>query len=142
MFDESEEAPGSLWTEDHWSQGFVRREKTVAFATIDQAGLAVIRVLAGVPSNVEPYQRAICVPLRLPTGRLRIEGPEEYPVERFVEVEPGDYVALLGQRFDAGGVLVLDLFIDSARGRANSEVVKADPLLKVRPELLESAEPA
>lgn len=142
FFDDSEGAPGSSWTEEHWRQGFARRETVVAFATIRQAGIALLNACYGSPDDSEPFERLISVPLRLPTGKLRIEGPEEYPIDRFIELPPGEYVVILGQRFGAHQALDFHLFVDAARGRNSSQILKADQVLDPPPVLLESADPA
>ncbi len=47
------------------------------------------------------------------TGKVRIEGPEEFPIERFLVLEKCNYLVVLAQRHDESGDVVLDLFFDS-----------------------------
>lgn len=141
VFDDSESAPGSLWNDEHWSQGFARREKTVSFATLEQAGKASVKVLLGWPNDLRSAARVIAVPLQVPSGTLHIEGPEEYPAFRAVNVKPGTYMVALAQKSDGAGNLTFELFLDK-RTEERSRILKADDALNPPENLMETAEPA
>jgi hypothetical protein len=141
VFDDSESVPGSLWNDEHWNQGFARREKTVSFSTLEQAGKATLKVLLGWPDDLQTAERVVAVPLQVPSGTLHIEGPEEYPTSRAVSVEPGIYMVALAQRTDETGRLTFELFLDK-RTENRSRILKADGALNPAEPLLETAEPA
>lgn len=96
-FDSSETLPGSHWTQQHYDQGFVRRQLSVAVRTLTEYGSATVSAFLGEPMSLEAYSRAISVPIEIPSGLLHLEGPDEYPNKRSVKVIPGCYFLLFCQ---------------------------------------------
>lgn len=142
VFDDGERAPGSMWTEAHWRQGFARRSNTVSFLVLVQAGIGSVCVLSGRARELEEYIRVVAVPLSVPSGKVRIEGPEEYPIDRYVIVDAGNYCVTLAQRIDESGEIRFDLFFDGNDVREKSQVIVADAGIIPGLELVETADPA
>ncbi len=91
VYDQSEPEPGSLWTDQHVAQGFVRRERALGIGMLTTQGNAIVRVFRGSPESLQSYNRVQSIPIVLNSGVLCIEGPEEYPIERQVHLPAGFY---------------------------------------------------
>jgi hypothetical protein len=142
-YDQSESEPGSLWTDRHIAQGFVRRSKSLGIGTLVQFGSATVRTFSGTPSSIDDYDRVISVPIELPSGILCIEGPEEYPIQRSINVVPGVYRLVAAQSLVSDTELGIDIFLESlAETTANSEILKADETLETSGPLLETGDVA
>lgn len=138
-YDQNESEPGSIWTDKHVSQGFVRRSESLGIGTLVQFGAANVRAFSGTPASVDAYDRVIAVPINLPSGILCIEGPEEYPIQRSVNVEPGTYRLIAAQSLVSETELSIDIFLEAlAETTANSEILKADEALEISGPLLET----
>ena len=126
-YDAGEQEPGSIWTDQHINQGFVRRPHSVGIRTLIQDGTATISVFRAEPASLEAYVRVISVPIELPSGVLRLEGPDEFPVERFVNVGVGVYRLTFCQAINADGDIRIDIFVGAtAEADPRSRVLKAD----------------
>jgi hypothetical protein len=142
-YDQSEAEPGSLWNNQHVAQGFVRRDRALGIGTLIQHGNATIRVFLGQPASLQNYERAIAIPIVLGSGVLCIEGPEEYPIERSVQVPAGLYRLIAAQSHASDTELEIDMFLEALISpNVNSEILKADENLQIRGELLETGEVA
>ena len=143
VYDRSEPEPGSLWTEAHVAQGFVRRERALGIGTPIQHGNAKLRVFLGRPVLLHNYDRVIAVPIQLDTGILCIEGPEEYPIERSVQLKPGGYLLFVAQTRVADSYLECDLFLEPMKDPSmGSQVLQADEMMRISGQLSESGEVA
>src|SRR6185295_10740927 len=77
VYDQSVQLPGCDWTDDHFAQGFARRESVVNFNALLEFGYADVEI------SFEPYQpkqedeRVIAVPFHVMSGKVVVEGPEE-----------------------------------------------------------------
>lgn len=142
-YDRSESEPGSLWTDRHIAQGFVRRNTSVGIGTLVQFGTATVRTFRGVPSNVDDYDRVIAVPIELRSGVLCVEGPEEYPIQRSTSVLPGAYRLVAAQSLVSDKELTIDIFLETLpETNVSSEILKADKILKATGPLLETGDVA
>lgn len=142
-YDQNEPEPGSLWTDKHISQGFVRRSESLGIGTLVQFGVANVRTFVGTPASVDAYDRVISVPINLPSGILCIEGPEEYPIQRSINVAPGPYRLIAAQSLVSETELSIDIFLEAlAETTANSEILKADETLEIFGGLLETGDVA
>jgi len=141
VYDAAEQNPEIRWLPEYTKQGFARRERTIQFVLLEDAGIALVTVFSGWPEDIGSATRAIAVPLEATTGEVHIEGLEEWPEERYVKVVPGRYTVVLLQRMDQeGNQLVLDFFLDSERVSQESLILKADERLRIPTMLLENAE--
>lgn len=141
VFDSSEKKPEVHWTKQHQDQGFARRELSVHFSTLEQEGKANVKVFYRRSCDPSQGTRIIAVPLNVPSGELNIQGLEEWPIDRFLTIDPGSYVVTLSQRIDhATDRLILDFFIDPAETQ-RSQIIKGDELLRIPNVLLETADP-
>jgi hypothetical protein len=141
VYDSLEKAPGCLWTERHWRQGFARRETTICFSTLNQAGKARLSVVQDAAVIAE-VSRTIRASMQCLSGKACIEGPDEYPIERFVRLSPGNYSITLSQRMDPEAGLLLYLSFNQIEQVIPSQILKADALLQSSIEILETAEEA
>jgi hypothetical protein len=98
VYDAGLTSPACEWTETHSKQGFARRECAVAIGTLLEFGTANVVVTFGTPSNLEPYERVLAVPLEVKTGAVSIDGPEESGGKRVVVAASGHYRATVAQR--------------------------------------------
>jgi len=141
VFDSCEKSPQSRWTQQHEQQGFARRESSVHFATLNQEGRASVEVFDGEPDSPHKGGRIIYVPMKLPSGQMNIQGPEEWQIERFVRVAPGEYTVTLSQLIDQETrELILDFFL-SLSSTPESRILRADEMLKPPDVPLETADP-
>jgi hypothetical protein len=142
VYDSSEPAPGCLWTNDHYNQGFARRSATVCYRTLKQEGEADVTYIHGHFVPRYSYVRVIAVPFFSTTGRVLVEGPEEVGTGRIVNIPAGDYRLTCGQRYE-NNCVVVDLFFEKLeRPLERSIVIVADSELSPPTELIESAEVA
>jgi hypothetical protein len=128
VYDSSEKTPGCLWTHQHWRQGFARRDTTICFSTLNQAGKAHLSIVNSA-GDVPGVLRAIRSSLKCSSGKMRIEGPDEFPVERFVKVIPGVYSVTFSQRLDDEGELSVYISFDRVERMSASQILKADASL-------------
>ncbi len=142
-YDRDENQPGSIWTDDHVRQGFVRRPHSICFGTLVSHGQAELRILLGTPSDIHLYERVVCVPIELPSGELRLEDPEEYPINRMVHISPGCYQLYVAQRAIDDDTLQMDLFVSSISGDpVGSIILRADEQLHSHGDLVETGDVA
>lgn len=143
VYDQDESEPGSIWTDKHISQGFVRRSESLGIGTLVQFGAANVRTFSGTPASIDVYDRVISVPINLPSGILCIEGPEEYPIQRSINVASGPYRLIAAQSLVSETELSIDIFLEAlAETTANSEILKADEALEASGPLLETGDVA
>jgi hypothetical protein len=150
VFDASAESEAGLeWTDEHTRQGFARRDSSVSFATIAQFGNADVHVYKHRFVNGS-YARAVAVPMYLPTGAVKIIGPEEYYIDRHVVLEVGHYRLVAAQRViltaadpDQEDTIGIDLFFEALiTPIQSSSVLVADAAISPNGELVEKAEVA
>lgn len=142
-YDQNETQPGSLWTDEHVAQGFVRRKRALAIGTLTEYGVATLHVFRGHTVLLDEYDRVISVPIELESGILCIDGPEEYPIQRSIKVPPGQYQLLAAQSRVSETELRIDLFLDHwIKTDLKSRVLKADESLQVSSTLLETGDVA
>jgi hypothetical protein len=141
VYDHAIDTPSCLWTEEHVRQGFARREGTISVGTVLEYGVA--KVLVGINEHLEwiNYERVIAIPLRITSGRVAIDGPEEYPINRTVAVPSGTYRVIIAQRVISADheEVVINLETTSS-SYTLSEILRADELLDPPAQLLETAD--
>jgi hypothetical protein len=139
--------PGSLWTDTHVRQGFARRDRVVSFGTVLEAGRAVLKVHLGSYGPSEGHERVVTVPFSTPSGKVMIDGPEEFR-GRHVVLESGHYrltaaQQVIGEEFVDEFQELIELYFESVpKPVSASEILVADPLLDPPAVLLEEAEVA
>lgn len=127
VFDQVETEPGSLWTDQHVAQGFVRRTHTLAVGTLLPSGEATLSLFTGTLESVDSYDRVVSIPLQVDSGVICVEGPDEYPIERFVVLPPGFIRVVAAQRLQSETKIVFDLyFCPEANPNSCSKILKAD----------------
>jgi hypothetical protein len=142
VFDKTTEFPACAWTQDHSDQGFARRASTVCFGTLSESGTATVAAyLSSPPPRLNDYERVIMVPLLLPSGTVAVGGPDEYPFERTFHIPAGQYRLTAAQRRcgNEEGEEVTLFFERTAESIVRSEILIADPGIKRKTNLLESA---
>jgi len=140
VYDETVRLPGLAWTPPHSAQGFARRESVVNFATPVQFGWADVIVREDVYQPSDEYDRVVAVPFRVTTGRVIVEGPEEWTRERNFALPPGDYRLVAAQRVMGDEEEVIDLFFEAlTKPLQRSEVLVADEEMNQPTPLLETA---
>jgi hypothetical protein len=117
VYDDTEKLPGSCWDDRHIRQGFVRRRNAIGFSTILEFGTALLRVYSGEINRTREYARVVRVPLETPSGKVRFEGPEEYPIDRYVSVAKGVSLITVAQFHIDEGSIQLDLYIVPVIGK-------------------------
>ncbi len=127
--------PGNEWTEKHEDQGFARRSVSVSFSTMNESGQAVISVVDSQPAECA-IERSIYTTINIPSGKVCIEGVDEYPIERHVEVEAGWHGVTFSQIIE-GKTLRVFLCFEWIEREERSRVLVADEGLSVPAELLE-----
>ena len=98
IYDSVVSQPGCNWTNEHYAQGFVRREGVVCFGTLLEYGKAEVEVIYGdyAPRDLT---RVIRCPLRLESGSVCVVGPEEWPEpeDHKLALSPGMWSITCGQ---------------------------------------------
>lgn len=129
VFDANEVVPGCHWEDAHWRQGFARRDCIIAFATLDQAGIAhlLIRDESDVPGSkiriIESY-------IKVPSGKICIEGVDEYPISRYVLLRPGIYKVKVSQEYDNNNNLIISIMLNHCEEALQSKIILADSVLQ------------
>lgn len=140
VYDSGVHLPGCAWTDEHYAQGFARRESTVNFNTPLEFGFADVTVHKAY-SQREKYDRAIAVPFLVTSGRVVVSGPDEVHVERSFAMPPGDYRLVAAQRVTGDQQEAIDLFFEPlAQALQRSSVLAADDALNPSSPLVETAE--
>jgi hypothetical protein len=107
-------------------------------------GDAALIVYIGSYDFDEAHQRVICVPLYVPSGKVRVEGPEESGIGRELAVAPGHYRVCAAQKLASNGdAEVIELFFEPlAAPQQRSEIIVADEELEPPETLVEETEVA
>lgn len=131
--------PGLLWTEQHYLQGFSRRESIVCFGTLAEFGHADLEVISGVYQPLPEYERVISVPFYCSSGKVRVQGPEEE--KRVFDIAIGHYRLTAAQILESEDEEIIDLFFEAiSTPLGHSEIIVADEELNPFYPLVESAE--
>jgi len=140
VFDSSVQAPECAPTRAHADQGFARRTKSVLFGTLLDFGYADLTVYAGPYVEKPEYERVIEVPLHVPSGEVRIKGPEEIKSERSIKLDKG-YYRLVAAQVVKEEEEIIDLFFEKVTGPLlRSRIWVADDRLKPPTPLLETVD--
>ena len=141
VFDRSVTLPACAWTQPHYDQGFARRERNVALATLLEFGRADVNVILGAYLPRDIYRRVIAVPLEVQSGIVVISGPEEFDDDRAIEISSGSYMLTSAQAVVDDDRERIDLYFDLLTEPASrSRVILADESLTPPDPLLENAE--
>jgi hypothetical protein len=140
IHDKSVPVPACIWTPAHVAQGFARRESTTSFATLLDAGNALVSLfLSPLPKEMQ-YDRVICIPLHAPSGKLGLGAPDDWPHACSFMIEPGHYRLCVAQRFVTEDEEAIDLFLEKmVHPTGQSAVVVCDSLLTPPRVLLEDS---
>jgi hypothetical protein len=139
IYDSVVSQPGCNWTDEHYAQGFVRREGVVCFGTLLEYGKAEVEVIHGdyAPRDLA---RVIRCPLRLESSSVWVVGPEEWPEpeDHKVALSPGMWSVTCGQW--VLGPDLLGIVFWFAGFTAESQILVADSGLRVGQHLIETGE--
>jgi hypothetical protein len=144
VYDQAVPLSGLDWKEAHVGQGFARRDSVVNFGALLEFGHAFVLVRNAAYEPRSYYERVIAVPFLVTSGRVQIDGPEEYPIDRGVDLTPGNYRLIAAQYVihdvDLEGEEGIDLFFEPLAARLErSEILIADDELNPTYPLLETA---
>ena len=140
VFDQSVRLPGCDWTDEHYAQGFARRESTVNFSTLFEFGEADVAVTCRAYKSGEQYERVIEVPFRVTSGKVIVGGPEDVEDKRITELLSGDYRLTAAQRVIGDEEEAIDLFFELlSKPLERSTILVADKSLTIADPLSESA---
>jgi hypothetical protein len=143
VFDASVKLPGCAWTEDHFKQGFARREQNASFGTLLEYGHGDMAAYLGPYEGKDDHERVIEVPIEVSSGQVVIGEPEEYPNKHIVKMPKGHYRLVAAQTATADNREAIDLYFEKLnKPLAESRIIVADPALNPASPLLESAEAA
>lgn len=141
IYDPAVGNPACAWTDRHIKQGYARRPNTIAVATILEFGTATVQFGLDEDCDWKRYERVLAIPLQIESGRISIDGPEEYPISRELELPSGVYRAIIGQLV-ASEITeeILVVLEQSQSGNFSSEILQADNQLSPIYPLLETAD--
>ncbi len=143
VFDRSVKLPGCAWTDGHYKQGFARRQRNVAFSTLLEFGHGDLAVHLAPYAEKHAYQRVIEVPIEVPSGEVVLEGPEEDPDKRTVQMPCGHYRLIAAQAVTGEDREAIDVYFERlSQPLARSRIIVADDELDPPSPLLESVEVA
>ena len=141
VYDDGEALPACLWKQAHVNQGFARRESTVCFRTLLEFGLADLNVVIGCFNLDRAYERIIAVPVRVTTGRVMVEGPEEIKFRPPIALAAGNYRVVAAQLVKSETEEAIDVYFEALQQPLRqSQIILADEDLLVEGDLLETAE--
>lgn len=138
VFDTSLEMPFNNWTEAHFNQGFIWRNRSVSFLTTLRAGMAKIYVQEADDLELKNETVfAVAVPFHTKTGEIEIASVFKGEV---IEVDPGDYELL----FETGPAMPRPWvrFTFVKRKVTEARILKGRELIRPAEQLLMTAEPA
>ncbi len=142
VFDSALEHPFNLWTERHVKQGFSWRPGSVSFATLEEAGQYTVEIdvvsddIALSPDAI----RVIQTPFEVPqNGSIEIASiSESVPLD----LASGPYALRFEYFSPTDGLQPMIRFVFIRNGSATFKILRADPALTAKDDLLLSAEPA
>lgn len=143
VFDSSVTLPGCAWTDEHYKQGFARREPNVSFGALLEFGHGDVAVHYGPYKPKDEHERVIEVPLEVPSGAVVIAGPEEFENEHIVRLAKGHYRLVAAQVVTGDDRETIELYVEKLdEPLAKSRIIVADEALRPPSPLLESVEVA
>jgi Competence protein J (ComJ) len=134
-------SPYLAWTDQHFNQGFIRRDGVICLGTILEFGHANVEIIHG-DYNGKTFERVIRCPLKVISGSIWVSGTEaDLPekAERRVSLELGLYAVTCAQSETGDDELRVVLFF-SKNQSLQSEILTADPYLHPIFPLLETGE--
>lgn len=146
VYDASVDMPGLDWRDEHVLQGFARRQSVVNVGTLHEFGNADLTVYLGDHLTLKAYDRIIAVPFTVLSGKVKIEGPEEFDRNKSVFLQNGDYRLVIaqlniGEEFKDDKQEAIDLFFESPIGSVvHAEILRADRMMKCPTQLVEDAD--
>lgn len=139
VFDQSVKQPGCDWTNEHYAQGFARRDSTACIRALSEFGHANVRVSSANYLATDDYARVIAVPFFVESGVVIVEGPEEVGTNRMVRLPAGCYRLVVAQSIAVEDE-VIDLFFERVPNTLNSsEIIVCDDELDPPAILIETA---
>jgi hypothetical protein len=134
-------SPWYAWTEGHYAQGFARRDSAVCFGSILDFGHADVTFVLGGYQPAQRFERVIAVPFTVVTGRVAVKGPEEFDIDRLIELPRGYYCLTAAQQMLSDDLEDVHLFFESVAERQQvSSILVEDELLSPSYPLLETVE--
>ena len=143
VFDSSVSLPGCAWTDEHYRQGFARREPNVSFGTMLEFGHGDVAVHLGPYKPEDEHERVIEVPIEVSSGEVVIGGPEEYPNKHIVKMRKGHYRLVAAQSVTGDDREAIDLYFEElTEPLAASRIIVADDALHPPSPLIEGVDMA
>lgn len=140
VYDQSVDLPGCAWTEAHSAQGFACRESSVNVGVLLEFGDADVLVYRSAYQPEGEYDRVIAVPFLVTSGKVMVDGPEEFDVERSFALPSGNYRLVVAQRVIGDEEESIDLFFEPlAQPLDRSCILVADEMLNPLQQLIETA---
>jgi hypothetical protein len=140
VYDAGLKNPACAWTDVHSRQGFARRDGVVAIGTLLEFGRAQVVLEFGKPSP-ESFERVVSVPLEITSGTVAVDGPEETPRTRELQIENGHYRATIAQKRRDDTEEEIKIWLEKVDvPLRRSELIVVDQELDPPTTLLETAE--
>ncbi|MEP6849365.1 MAG: competence protein ComJ [Acidobacteriota bacterium] len=141
VYDSNVNLPGNESTDDHFNQGFARRDSSVNFRALLEFGLATVHVFDDDYKFEEADERVIKVPFYCPSGKVFVDGPEENEPHT-IDIQPGHYQLTAAQRanYDDESLFIRLYLFKVETSSTKSEILIQDKQLDPPKQLLESAE--
>lgn len=140
IFDQSVKLPGCDWTDEHFAQGFARREATACIRALGEFGEADVRASTTPYVAKDEYVRVIAVPFVVESGVVVVEGPEEIGTERTIKLPPDNYRLVVAQAIAGEEGEAIDLFFERVPQPVRiSEILVCDDELNPPAPLIETA---
>lgn len=128
------------WTPSHTRQGFARRKGVINCLTIVPHGEAALTIGEGHDIDGD-FHRIMLIPLEAESGQMCIDGPEEPPRSRIINLAPGHYMILIAQR--QIGDEQEEIFVGiSPSEKRYSQIIKNDDSIECSNSYIEDSEPA
>ncbi len=141
VYDQIVKLPGLDWTDEHYDQGFARRDSVVGIRTLDDFGHADVRASDSMYVANDVYTRVIAIPFRVVTGTVVVEGPEEMSDARSIQLAPGNYRLVICQTAIDENLEAIDLYFEPLQQPAPcSEIIVRDSALNPPFALIETAD--
>ena len=97
VYDSADDNPVFDWTDAHVRQGFARSDTAVCFQSLVEFGDAEVRIFKTGFERQPDHVRAIQVPIRIASGSVGVEGPEDFGEGARLTIEASTYLLAAGQ---------------------------------------------
>ncbi|MFU8828805.1 MAG: competence protein ComJ [Phycisphaerales bacterium] len=124
VYDSGDVNPVFDWQDVHVAQGFARSQTSACFRSMLEFGDAEVDVVIGAYESRSDHVRVIEVPLKIDSGVVAVEGPEDFGEGLRFEVGAGSWLVTAAQTADSERI---DLFFErTSTLRQFSRVIVGD----------------